>query len=205
MCRKTVIIELIILGLIVSPQFSSAQEISKESIILENDMISCSISKYGITSISSPDDTYRANVVDDLWPRPSLTYKILNGDWLSIFDYTNALNENGDSSVSIIDYQPGMPQKMETRYTLNSTGLDMDIIIESMMKWSFTIGDLSISLPALRPGGGSPEHIFEECFTTHEYISGNGSFIYYARPSGQPPFLMVLPKEGTSLEYNEVK
>ena len=75
--------------------------------------------------------------------------------------------------------------------------------LKSTMKWDFTIGDLSVSLPVRRPGGGKPEDIFEKCFTSHSYISGNGSFIFYARPSGKPPYLMVLPKKGTSLEYSE--
>lgn len=176
---------------------------SQDNYVLENDVIKATITTRGITSVISPDDPYNANVVSGVWSRPDLVYKILEGDWLSIFGGARQLVLNDDSSISIIDYQPGMPQKMETRYTLNQKSLDMDVTIESMMKWSFTIGDLSISLPASRPGGGNPEHIFEECYTTHRYISGSGSFIFYARPSGQPPFLMVLPKGNTKLEYYE--
>jgi hypothetical protein len=189
--------------LLISPLIANSQLKSTDSLHLENNAISCLISDKGITSISSPQDPYRANVVKGLWTRPSLTYQILDGDWLDLFSDTNRIIINNDSSISIVDYQPGMPQKMETKYSLNAAGVDMDIIIESMMKWSFNIGDLSISLPAITPNGSTPEQIFEESYTTHEYISGNGSFIYYSRPSGQPPFLMVLPKEGTSLEYNE--
>lgn len=197
---KNIIVTLAIIGV---SQVVNAQELRPDSHILQNEAITCVLSTDGLTSISSPNDAYHANVVNGLWPRPSLTYKILNGDWLGINSYDNWIKLNDDSSISIVDYQPGMPQKMETKYSLHKDGLDMDVTIESMMKWGFTIGDLSISLPTVNPGEGTPEHIFEECFTTHEYISGNGSFIYYARPSGQPPFLMVLPKEGTSLEYNE--
>ncbi len=175
----------------------------QNSYVLENDAIKATITARGITSIISPDDPYEANVVSGAWSRPELVYKILEGDWLSLFGGARQLVVNDSSSISIIDYQPGMPQRMETRYSLNKKGLDMDIIIESTMKWSFTIGDLSLSLPASRPGGGSPEHIFEECYTTHRYISGYGSFIFYARPSGQPPFLVVLPDENTKLEYYE--
>jgi len=175
----------------------------QDKYVVENDVIKATITTRDITSLVSPNDPYKANVVSGAWNRPELVYKILEGDWLSILGGARQLVLNEDSSISIIDYQPGMPQKMETRYSLNEKGIDMDIIIESMMKWSFTIGDLLISLPVSRPGGGSPEHIFEECYTTHSYISGNGSFIFFARPSGQPPFLMVLPKGNTKLEYSE--
>jgi len=178
-------------------------QIGRGGYVLENDKIKATITSRGITSLKSPDDPYDANVVSGAWSRPELVYKILEGDWLSLYGGARQLVINDSSSISIIDYQPGMPQKMETRYSLNDKGLDMDIIIESMMKWSFTIGDLSMSLPVSRPGGGGPEHIFEECYTTHSYISGNGSFIFFARPSGNPPFLMVLPGEDTKLEYSE--
>jgi len=169
---------------------------------LENDRISATVSSAGLTSITCPTDPYKANVVGQgAWGRPTVRYRILQGDWLEIFNGARSIVVNPDSSVSIIDYQPGMPQRMEQRYSLNEDGIDLDLLIESTMKWSFTIGDLSLSFAARRPGGGDPEYIFEECFTQHQYISGNGSFIYYSRPSGNPPYLMVLPDKGTSLEY----
>jgi len=169
---------------------------------LENDKISATITRSGMTSIVSPADPYKANVAGtSAWGRPVVKYKILQGDWLEIFNGARSIVENPDASVSIIDFQPGMPQRMEQKFTLNEKGIDLDISIESTMKWSFTIGDLALNFAARSPGGGDPEYIFEQCFTQHQYISGNGSFIYYMRPSGQPPYLMVLPKKGTSLEY----
>ncbi|MFO7889789.1 MAG: DUF5695 domain-containing protein [bacterium] len=175
----------------------------QKSYTLENDVIKITISPEGITSITSPEDPYEANVINEVWKRPVLKYKILDGDWLEMYRGARKVVLNPDSSFSIIDYEPGMPQKMVTQYSLKEKGLDIDITIESMMKWSFTIGDLFLSLPVKRPGGGEPQYIFEECYTTHRYISGNGSFLFYARPSGRPPFLMILPKEGTKLEYFE--
>ncbi|HSW39185.1 MAG TPA: DUF5695 domain-containing protein, partial [Acidobacteriota bacterium] len=163
--------------------------------------ISATITRTGMTSIISPADPYKANVASGAWGRPVVKYKILQGDWLEIFNGAKSFVVNPDSSVSIVDFQPGMPQRLEQRYSLNKDGVDLDITIEATMKWSFTIGDLAVNFPTRSPGGGDPEYIFEECFTQHQFISGNGSFIYYARPSGQPPYLMVLPKKGTKLEY----
>ena len=51
---------------------------------LENKSIVAEISRSGIRSITSPDDPYKANVVSSTWSRPSMTYKILDGDWLDI-------------------------------------------------------------------------------------------------------------------------
>lgn len=173
-----------------------------ESYLLENSKISALIGRTGMTSVMSPSDPYKANVVGQAaWGRPTVKYRILDGDWLEIFNGARSVKVNSDKSVSIVDFQPGMPQRMEQRYSLNEDGLDLDITIESTMRWSFTIGDFAVNFAARSPGGGDPEYIFEECFTQHQYISGNGSFIYYARPSGRPPYLMVLPKRGTALEY----
>ena len=169
---------------------------------LENENISAVITRAGLTSVISPNDPYKANVVGQgAWGRPTVRYKILEGDWLEIFNGARTVAQNPDGSVVITDFQPGMPQKLEQRYYLTPKGLDLDITVESTMKWAFTIGDMAINFGTNRPGGGDPEYIFEECYTQHQYISGNGSFIYYARPSGSPPYLMVLPKKGTGLEY----
>jgi hypothetical protein len=181
---------------------ASSQLFGQRGYTLHNSSIEAVITREGISSLISLHDPYKADVVGQgAWVRPVMKYRILEGDWLDIFNGARSIRMNSDSSVTITDYQPGMPQKMEQRYYLTDDGLDVDITIESMMKWAFTIGDLGFRFDAPRPGGGSPEHIFEECYTTHRYISGHGSFIYYSRPSGNPPYLVLLPKEGTSLEY----
>jgi hypothetical protein len=38
-------------------------------------------------------------------------------------------------------------------------------------------------------------------FPRHQFISGNGSFFYFVRASGAPPFLLVTVRPGTKLEY----
>ena len=171
-------------------------------IVLENSAISGTVTIDGLTSLTSPSDPFGANVIGERsWGRASLTYEIVEGAWLDIFKGSTRLVSDSDATVSIINYEKGMPQMMEQRYTLTPGGIDYDINIESMMQWPVTIGDLAVSLPFRRPGGGSPEAIFEKSFTMHQFISGSGSFIYFARPSGEGPFLMVLPKKGTKLEY----
>lgn len=183
---------------------SAASAQRNETFRLENGKISATVTRSGLTSVISPADPYGANVVGSGgWPRPLVKYRILKGDWLEIFNGARSIKMNPDSSVSITDYQPGMPQRMEQIFRLTPDGIDIDIIVEATMRWDFTIGDMSVSFPTRSPGGASPEIIFEECYTQHQYVSGNGSFIYYARPSGNPPYLMVLPKPGTSLEYFE--
>lgn len=192
---------LILLAAVVCHSTVSAQSRGGR-IVLENSAISGTVTIDGLTSLTSPSDSFGANVIGERsWGRASLTYEIVKGSWLEIFKGSTRLVSESDNAVSIINYEKGMPQKMEQRYTLTPGGIDYDINIESMMQWPVTIGDLAVSLPFRRPGGGNPEAIFEKSFTMHQFISGSGSFIYFARPSGEGPFLMVLPKKGTKLEY----
>jgi len=66
------------------------------------------------------------------------------------------------------------------------------------------IGDLAISIPPVAPSRReSVEWNYKHGFTTHRFIAGNGSFLYYTRASGAPPFLVVTVRPGTHLEYFE--
>src|SRR6185295_12604833 len=75
------------------------------------------------------------------------------------------------------------------------------IDLESAGKTAVTIGDLGISIPAQGTNGATPADIFERGFLKHQFVSGSGSFFYFVRASGAPPFLLVTVKPGTKLEY----
>jgi len=83
----------------------------------------------------------------------------------------------------------------------NRPALDWIIDLASTTGVPVTIGDLSISLPVPGPSGPTPEVIFEQGFLRHQFISGAGSFFFYTRASGAPPYLMVTTLPGTKLEY----
>jgi hypothetical protein len=108
-----------------------------------------------------------------------------------------ALNE----TVVYEDYIAGMPLKMVQTFEVGDQFLDWNIEVQSMMEFPVTIGDLAIPIPWKMPGGEDPEEIFEQCFTKHNFISGNGSFLYFTKPSGQPPYLLMTVHPGSKLEY----
>ncbi|HEY4061330.1 MAG TPA: DUF5695 domain-containing protein [Puia sp.] len=64
-----------------------------------------------------------------------------------------------------------------------------------------TIEDLALPLPYNSGGGENPTEIFEQRVVKHHFISGNNSFIFWQRPTGVGPYLLLLPLHGTSLEY----
>jgi hypothetical protein len=93
------------------------------------------------------------------------------------------------------------PVEITETYTTNGTVLDWTIDLASASARPVHIGDLGINIPIAGPTGNTPQQIFERGFLKHQFISGSGSFFFYVRASGAPPFLLVTVRPGTTLEY----
>jgi hypothetical protein len=174
-----------------------------QTIELSSSEIKALFSPRGLTHLSSPRDTQGASVIgrSGTWGQPLVRYRIGPGDWLNLYQGETRFEQTAADSVVYTDFISGMPLKMTQTFRLSERGLDWDIAIETMMEFPVTIGDLALPLPWQRPGGEDPSFIFEKCFTKHHYIAGHGSFLHFTRPSGNPPFLAVMTKPGTKLEY----
>lgn len=171
--------------------------------VLENSTIRAAISSAGITSIIDLGDKYKADVINSRapWGRVKLVYRSGGGEWKEMQDSDKKISAINSSSVVLTSGDAGTPVTVKQNISLNSKGLDYDITINDNGTTPVEIGDLAIYLPWRTASGENAEYIFENCFTKHHYISGNGSFIFFTKPSGEPPFMMVLPKKGTKLEY----
>jgi len=167
----------------------------------------------GITRFSSTADKYNANIIasDKVWGNARVLYKIDHGDWIPVYDgNTKAELVSTNKKIVYTDYEKGMPIKMERTIEKVGRGLDLTIKLQTMMEFPVTIGNLEIPLPLANPPGEGydptfrrydHEHIYEETFIKHQYIGGDASFLYFTRRSGEPPFLLVMTKPGTRLEY----
>lgn len=130
-----------------------------------------------------------------------------------------AYRTNGSDWTELTPRQAGWlasPDAGEVRYTSGGAGspftvtetfrtdgdvLDWTIALESAGSSPVTIGDLAISVPVAGPRGADPKAIFERGFLRHQFVSGAGSFFFYTRASGAPPYLVVTTHTGTKLEY----
>ncbi len=185
---------------------------------LENQNLKATISPRGLTSLTCPQDTTRANIFSGAFGKPVVRYRVGPGDWLDLYQEETRMKAKGErrkakdedskiqegkigQGVVYEDFIPGMPLKMTQTYSLREKSLDYQIEIESMMEFPVTIGDLAIPFPWRTPGGEDPVYIFEQCFTKHHFIQGNGSFLCFTKPSGMPPYLLVTVQPGTSFEY----
>lgn len=170
---------------------------------MKSEYIRFNFDKRGLSGIASPQDPFEAAVTNPRRPL-SLTvqYQVDDGNWQSLsLDQAQLQVQADEGIIQYVADTPKSPLKLVQTFTMNKKGLDWDIEIETTTDKPVRIGDLAVNIPSVRPSGGPPKKIFEKGFMPHQFISGNGSFIYYIRANGAPPFLMVTVKPGTHLEY----
>ena len=109
-----------------------------------------------------------------------------------------------DPEAGTVTYRSGTatsPLAVTETFRTDGEVLDWIIDVHSTGPALVEIGDLAISLPVPGPSGPDPRTIFERGFLRHQFISGSGSFFFYTRASGAPPYLLVTTLPGTKLEY----
>ena len=171
---------------------------------LEQQQFLISYDEQSITGLSHPQDPHQAEFLlpGGRLGTPIVRYRVADGDWLDIYTRTRRREVDPQNHELIYtDSDRGSPLKMVQRFTLDRDHLDWKISIETTMNFPVTIGDLAIPLPWRAPAGADPTTIFERSFTKHHFISGHGSFLYFTKPSGDPPYLIITVHPGTKLEY----
>ena len=82
--------------------------------------------------------------------------------------------------------------------------LDWDIEVANRGDQPTTLEDLG--LPLLMNAwweGGDQTGIYEQNVGRHSFVADDGSYMYWQRPNGEGPFLVMVPKDGTSLEFKD--
>ena len=155
----------------------------------------------GITGLANPEDPFGAEMLPR-GQRLGLTVKFRTGD--SDWSDNGASSVESSANESRVIYTGGKtnsPFKITQTFATDGMALDWNIELETVTNSPVEIGDLAINIPVVGPRGEEPKEIFEHGFLKHQFISGNGSFIYFVRASGVPPFLIATVKPGTKLEY----
>lgn len=133
---------------------------------------------------------------------PVVKYQVENRDWQDLSARERKLEADSEhGSLVYTDYDKDLPLKMAQRFHTDGKILDWTIELEATTSLPVQIGDLAIPIPWRFPAGDNPEAIFEKSFTKHHFISGDGSFIYFTKPSGEPPHLLITAHPGTRVEY----
>jgi len=93
--------------------------------------------------------------------------------------------------------------------TYSLTGADRDVLdwklkLANTADAPMTVEDLG--LPLLMNAwwdGGNQTGIYEQNVGRHSFVAEDGSYMVWKRPNGEGPFLVMVPQDGTSLEFKD--
>jgi hypothetical protein len=130
-----------------------------------------------------------------------ISYRVGEGEWVRHPPRGGAVEVvPEDGSVTYIT-PAGQPLQVTETFRTDGAVLDWTVAAWSTGTAPVTIGDFSFHLPVQGPQGQDARAIFERGFLRHHFVSGDGSFFFFTRASGAPPFLIATALPGTRLEY----
>jgi hypothetical protein len=124
-----------------------------------------------------------------------------SGDWVDLARGPKWEARPEAGTVTYASGGPDVPLSVVETFRTDGRVLDWTIALKTTGPSSVEVGDLGIDFPVVGPMGENPAQIFERGFLRHQFVSGHGSFFYFIRASGAPPFLIVTVLPGTKLEY----
>jgi hypothetical protein len=169
----------------------------------ENGNFRIAFDEHGITGLANPKDPFGAQMLTP-GQRLRLLARFRAGDtnWLELpSDGMHLAKAASPREVVYTNETANTPLRVKEVFTTDGTALDWNIELESTTNFPVEIGDLAVQVPVPGPRGEQPKDIFEHGFLRHQFISGDGSFLYFVRASGVPPFLLMTVRPGTRLEY----
>ncbi|MDD4697469.1 MAG: DUF5695 domain-containing protein [Fermentimonas sp.] len=176
------------------------------NIVFDSEEMSVQFNRTGISAIYSHKDTLKANPVrfGDAWGKANIVYKVGSGAWLNVNTSNTVINRPSPNKIVYSNSNEGTTMNLYRTFEKFDNKVQCKIKAVSRVSFPQTIGDFYFDFPVNTPQNFSkPDDIFEQGYVKHQYIGGNGSFLFYTRGSGQPPFLVVTPNKGTHFEYFE--
>ncbi len=155
----------------------------------------------GVSALAHPGDPHGAMLTPPDRPLGLLLrYRSGSGAWRSLDVGRARLEANPGAGRVSTTAEDGA---LRVRQTFCTDGTVLDWTIDLQASGGLTVGDLAIDLPVIGPWAenADPQQIFERGFLRHAFVSGHGSFAYFVRASGAPPFLLLTAHPGTPLEY----
>src|SRR5512146_1301490 len=166
---------------------------------------------HGITSLKRVGDKYDTDYIaqDAALGHVVIRYKMGENEWreFSTRDPKNKLERLPDDrsprvtqQLSVI-YNPQDWRKKEyyadleltERFRAEQDALYWTIFVRNPTHKPIVLGDIFLPLPFNSSMRWDKEITYHERVVRHEYISGNGSFVYWMRPNGEGPYLVMTP------------
>jgi hypothetical protein len=168
---------------------------------LEGGELHAAYDSAGLSSLTNPTDPLNGQVISR-GGHLGITarYRQGDGEWQNLSANAVAIGTSDEKSVTYATPGNG-PLKLTESFKLDGSVLAWSIDAENTSATPIEISDLAIVLPWNRPAGEDEKVVFEQGFTKHQFIEGDGSFIYFVRANGVAPYLLITANPGTKLEY----
>ena len=162
--------------------------------------------KYGIAELYKTNDVHTTNYIKKGRLFGDITIRYVNGRKLDSVRASNSCTTNTLENGTIVNtWAPEVNNnkalQLAQSFALEQDAIIWNIILNNTSNGTIRIEDLAIPLLYNNGGGENPIEIFEQRVVKHHFISGNNSFLFWQRPTGLGPYLVMVPLQGTSLEY----
>lgn len=159
--------------------------------------------KAGVTSLRHANDQYDTDYIasDRTLGHVRARYKMGENDWRE-FSTTDPKNkvEQLESDRAVI-YNPQSWQRNEyyadleltERFHVEPDALIWTIFFRNPTHKPIVLGDIYLPLPFNTGPRWDKTIMYTQRVTEHKFISGHGSFIYWLRPNGEGPYLVMTP------------
>jgi len=164
---------------------------------LKNKDFRLHFSARGISSLQKTKDIYSTDYAQRKRPFTGVLihYQPDNKklDSLSTSFSSRKISAQTANRIQYSTHPSAAPLKLTEDYTLTNTGLIWNIRLDNLSSDPVTIKDLEIPISYNNQGGENAKDIFEQHVIKHHSIAGNNSFLFWQRPTGLGPYLLMLP------------
>jgi len=177
-----------------------------DSKVFTNAAFTFKTDKYGIADLSKTNDVHATSYIRKGRVFGEITVRYITGKKLdSVRASTSSLTTVSQNGNTVSSWSPELKRneglQLAQNFVLENNALIWQIKLSNTTNGAIRIEDLAIPLLYNNGGGENPVEIFEKRVVKHHFISGNNSFIFWERPTGLGPYLVMVPLPGTSLEY----
>ena len=173
---------------------------------LTNAAFTFKVDRYGISELAKTNDVYNTIYIKKGRVFGDIIIRYINGRKLDSLRASNTCTTTTVENGTIVNtWSPEIKSnnalQLAQTFTLDNDALIWQIILSNTTNSTIRIEDLVIPLLYNNGGGENPIEIFEKRVVKHHFISGNNSFLFWQRPTGVGPYLVMVPQQGTPLEY----
>ncbi len=169
----------------------------------------------GIRSLKLKEDVYETEYITpgETLGEVLVGLRIGQGEWRSATTFSSGdirtIEENGGESRTFV--YSGNAQLLHglrglglvERFSLDGDRLFWELEFCNETDESMEIGDIGLPLPFNKRFVRDNLANYTQVVARHSFISGHGSFLFWQRPNGVGPYLVMTPLPGTKLEYYE--